>query len=483
MNRRRAIALGIGLGWRGALIGQTGNGSETPAKEPLSVFAEHPRLLLTRQRLRLLRRERERRSGRWQQFEALMQGNVPMPERGIASALYYQVAGDEKVGRQAIAWAMNASADVRQSALVYDWCQELLSNAQATELGARLERAIARPPADASIATARARVLAAIVLYDHVPQSPQKELERLVRQWWEQKTAPGLKAGKELMSRDDAYILWEMLHAVRDSTNVDLRESAALFFKEYPIEHLLSHYPAAFPAAENEYRIGATLKPSPNPDLRAAALSRAAELAMVAYDVNAASSQVLQGWLMHDRFAMRGTFGIVYEFLWANPYHPGLSYYHVPLIYHNPEAGRLFIRSSWDDTATWFGYFGGTAQLFSEGQVTPLNPRLKSPPLTLTEAQVIFGEGTRQFRLKLDEEEAVFVVGLKPRQMYLVEVDNEELYEAPTDPGGILPIDLPQKAEVGVRMREIDVPVRARERTRDSVEKTRMPKPGPKTEP
>jgi hypothetical protein len=481
MTRRGAIAAGLAGGWETLRAGQAAGGGDAGAAEPIAVFAEHPRLLLTRQRLRLLRRERERRSGRWQQFELFLQGNAPMPERGMASALYYQVASEEKAGRQAVTWALGASADLRQQALVFDWCQELLTKAQSGDLAGRLERALARPPADASVATARTRALAAVALYDHSPQAPRRELERIVRQWWQKSIAPALQAGRPAVARDDAYPLWEMMHAVRDSTNIELRESAPLFFKEFPIEHLLSHYPASFPAAENEFRIGATVKASPEPDQRAAALSRAAEMAMVAYDANAASSQVLQGWLMHDRFALRGPFGIVYEFLWANPYHPGLSYYHVPLTYHNPEFGKLFIRSSWDDSADWFGYFGGVAQLFSSGQVTVLNPKLQAKPLGLTEAMVIFGENAKKFRVKLEEEEEVFAVGLKPRQMYLVEVDREEAYEAATDPGGILPLDLPRKVDVGVRMRELDVPVRQKERTTDISEKTRAPR-GPKAQ-
>jgi len=72
------------------------------------------------------------------------------------------------------------------------------------------------------------------------------------------------------------------------------------------------------------------LHPASEPDLRRAALSRAAELSMVAYDSNAAGSQILQGWLMNDNFLLRGTFGAPYEFFWANPYQPGLSYYHAP---------------------------------------------------------------------------------------------------------------------------------------------------------
>ena len=46
------------------------------------------------------------------------------------------------------------------------------------------------------------------------------------------------------------------------------------------------------------------------------------------------------------------------------------------------------------------------------------------------------------------------MVGLKPRQNYLIEVDNEEMTEEQTDPGGILPLDLPHHAETGVRFRE-----------------------------
>ena len=51
---------------------------------------------------------------RWQQFAALVAGNAPMPERGFALALYYQVSGDAAVGKQAVAWALAPGADLRQ---------------------------------------------------------------------------------------------------------------------------------------------------------------------------------------------------------------------------------------------------------------------------------------------------------------------------------------------------------------------------------
>jgi hypothetical protein len=427
-------------------------GPQSSADEPVVVSSEHPRLFLRPGRLRLLKRERQRTSMRWQQFETLMAGHAVMPEPGFADALYYQVTGDAAAGRRAVAWALGPAGDLRQQALVFDWCQELMSDAQQRDLAARMVKGIAATAADDSIPAARSRVLAAVALFDHTPNVPRRELERIVRIWWGRKVAPALVAGRSVVARDDAYALFELLHAMRDNTTIDLRELSPQFFKDFPIEHLMSYYPAPVQAAENEYRIGVMRKPG-EPDFRAAALSRAAELAMVAYDVNAAPSQVLQGWLMHDNFILRGTFGAPYEFLWANPYQPGLSYYHVPLIYHNPESGRLFVRSDWENSASWFGDFDGVLQTFAEGRPTNIDPQRPPAPLYLKEAVVCFGQTTRQYHVKLEEEDAVFIVGLEPGRTYLVEVDDEEVSEETADPGGILELtDVPHGKEVGIRI-------------------------------
>jgi len=437
--------------WAPCLAAQTG---AVPADEPVMVATEHPRLFLRPARLRLLKRERDRSSARWMQFQTLMVGKAPMPEPGFAEALYHQVTGDAEAGRRAIAWALGPGADLRQQALVFDWCQDLSTEAQRRDLAARLQKGIAAPPpANETVAQVRSRVLAAVAVFDHVPQAPQRELERVVRAWWGGKIVPALKAGRSAIARDDAEPLWEMLHAIRDSTNIDLREAVPRFFKDFPVEHLMSYYPALYPAPENDYRIGLTRRTG-EPDLQLAALSRVAEMEMVALDVNAPETQVLQGWLMHDKFMLKGTFGAPYEFLWANPYQPGLSYYHVPLIYHNPDFGKLFVRSNWDDDADWFGYFDGVMQRFSEGRLTPLNPKLMTAPISLKEAAIVFGPQARKFQMTLDEEQAVFVMGLEPRRAYDVEIDDEEMFEAETDPGGILALDLPHGKEVGVRIHE-----------------------------
>lgn len=427
--------------------------AQTGQDDPIVVSAEHPRLFLRPARLRLLKRERERTSMRWQQFETLMAGNAPMPEPGFARALLYAVSGNIEMGKSAAAWALGpGGTDLRQLALVYDWCLPVMTPGQQRDLAARMQKRMAETAADESIPATRSRVLAAVALFDEVPETPQKELDRIVRQWWNGKIVPALKDGRDVIPRDDAYALMELLHAIRDTTNLDLREAAAGFFKDFPIEHLMTYYPAAWPGPENDYYIGVERKAG-DPDLQLAALSRAADMAMVAFDVNAPQTQVLQGWLMHDKFMLRSTLGTPYEFLWANPYQPGLSYYHVPLVYYNPDFGRLFARSSWEDSALWFGYFDGVIQMFSEGKVTMVNPKQMAAPVSLGEALVCFGQTALRFQMTLEEEDAVFIVGLDPKHTYRVEVDDEEMFEATSDRGGILQLDdVPRGKPVGVRL-------------------------------
>jgi hypothetical protein len=55
--------------------------------------------------------------------------------------------------------------------------------------------------------------------------------------------------------------------------------------------------------------------------------------------------------------------------------------------------------------------------------------------------------------MTLAEEDAVFIVGLEPKRTYHVEVDDEEMYEASSDGGGIIQVDdVPKGRPVGVRL-------------------------------
>ena len=426
-------------------------GSDQPAStglESYQIYGEHPLLFLRPQRIRLLRRERERRSARWQQFEALVAGHAVMPEPGFALALYYQVAGDETAGRRAVDWALASGGDLRQLALVFDWCQPLLSQPQSVALAAKLERALERRPPAMTISEARSRALAATVLAARAPQLSQRELRSLVQNWWRGEIVPAVSSGRNVVPRAEIYALFELLHALRDNLNIDLRESLRTFFKQLPAAQLLSYYPASYPAAENEFRIPAVK--GAEPDLALAAMSRAADLAMVAYDNNAVETQYLQGWAMHDRFLLRGPLGIPYEFLWGNPYQPGLSYYSLPPLLHDPIFGRLFLRSRWDDDAVWLGYFDGELQTFADGE-----PRIH--PLASVGEPIQLGDtvvaATARFTVQ-EQATTAFILGLAPSCAYDVEPDAEEMHQARSDPGGILELKFPGGFRGGIRIRK-----------------------------
>jgi hypothetical protein len=419
--------------------------------QEFKIYTQHPRLFLSAQRLRLLQRERERNSMRWEQFDLLISGQARMPEQGFALALYYRVSGDTQAGLRAVQWALGPASDLRQLALVFDWCQPLLDEQQSRALVLKLQQGLQQAPRAKTVAEIRSRVLAAVALADHLPNTPELTLQSAVQQWWNGQIIPALKRGNNALPRDDLYALLEILHALRDNLELDLREPLPAFFKQLPLYHLISYYPASYPAGENEYRIPAGKLGEP--DLRRAALSRATELAMLAYDPNALESQYLQGWLMHDRFLLRGPFGIPYEFLWANPYHPGLSYYQLPLIFHDELFGRLFLRSSWDDDAVWLGYFDGQLQVFEKGEPKAIPLKTALGPIQIGDTAVIPASNPLRFSTAT-EVNRVFVIGLPPLRAYDVEVDDEEMREEKTDRGGILKLDFPSGLRGGLRMKQ-----------------------------
>jgi hypothetical protein len=274
---------------------------------------------------------------------------------------------------------------------------------------------------------------------------------------------PGLRSAKVHVPNADALAMLELMHCFRDNLNFDLRETFVAWFKDYPLTHILAHYPEPFPAAENEYRIPADAAiDQRGPDVTKATLSRAAELAMVAFDSNAPETQLLQGFLMNDRFLMRGALGITYELMWANPYQPGLSYYHTPLVVHDAVGGELYVRSTWEDNAAWLGFFGGQLQLFANGEVVRADPKAAHDPMDLVEATVFFARGVTKFRVperkapdvnapdlnvspdangedkNADAQDDVFIIGLEPKRRYHVEVDGQGMLEASSDVGGII---------------------------------------------
>ena len=415
--------------------------------EEFRVYTEHPRLILTAQRLRLLKRERDRDSPRWHQFHALVAGGVTLPETGFALALDYAVSGDPGAGKRAVDWALAPSAaDLRQLALVYDWCQPILTPPQSSALAVKIRQLLAKNTAD-SIAARRDRAFALIATAGDSAHPEEAPLRDLVKNWWTARFAPALSGGHAAPPLPDFYALLEILHAVRDNLKIDFREAAPQYFIRLPVLLIAANYPAPYRAPENDFRIP-MYSGSGQPDLNRAALTRAAGLAMVAFDHNSLPNQYLQGWLMLDRYSMFTAFGAPYEFLWANPYQPGLSYDQLPLIFHDSDSGALFVRSSWDEGAGWFGLYAGDAELFHDGHAAALGA---NTPVRLGDATIIRAPAPFKFSM---EGGTVAAVGLKPNAKYLVEADDEEMREVPADPAGTLLLEYPPNRAAGIRIHE-----------------------------
>lgn len=446
MTRRGAVYL-LGGGGLGAWAQQQARSYKTEL--------EHPRLLLPSRRLRLITRERERESMRWTQFNSLIAGKVQWPEYGFAHALHYVASGSEESGRKAIDWALAAGAtDLRQLALVHDWCYAVMTEAQRKALAAKIVQIMEASRAN-DLNAVRSRVLAAITLTHEVDGIADKVIGPIVSTWWKQNVLDPLSKGQAPIDPKDHLALMEMLHALRDNLDMDLRETAAKHFTTLPIYHLLAHYPAPFPAAENEYRIP-LMKTHGEPDLAEAVRSRAAALAMVAFDTNSQDMQFLQGWLIQDRYIMRSPYGIPYEFLWANPYQPGLSFHYLPNVFHDPTTGRLIIRSTWEDDAVWYFQALGVMQMFRNGQVINMKQDAIREPMNMGNTTLLPAALGAKFQVASPEKQPsrYYIVGLKPNGKYDVEVDDEELKEHTADRGGVLELVFPPQRVTGVRLHE-----------------------------
>ena len=396
------------------------------SSDEFKVYTEHPRLVLKAQRLRLVRRERERDSMRWRQFDLLISGNAQLPEPAFARALHYRVTGTESSAKTAIAAALRPEAKAREIALAYDWCQPVLDDASRTALQARLSEALTTRVND--VASARDAAFAATVLGD------APTLSRIVEGWWRGQMAPALVKGTRALSHADLYPLMELFHAIRDNLQIDMREDIPPVFRDMAAWRLLSYYPAPLPAAENEYRIP-FYRGKGDPDLRLAALTRAGELALVAYENNAEEMQFLQGWLLQDRFMLRSAFGAPYEFLWANPYQPGLPYEKMPLLFRDDRTGLLLVRSNWEEDATWAGISAGWAEIFRQGRPQPL---VIKQPLRIGDVMIAAGD---RLRIAPDSPPTWFLTGLKPETLYNIEIDDEDMTEDRADRSGILRLE------------------------------------------
>ncbi len=276
--------------------------------------AHTPQLLLNAQRLRRLKRDRERKTVRWVNFENRVNSVPDSPERGFELALYYAVTGDEAKGREAVQWALNHNSP-RQNALVLDWCLPLVSIEQKKRLAlfhyiinGQPTYELARDSWFNQVASGRDPSLP-------VPSAPFSSF-----------TLGGYAHPEEL------YALCELIYTVRAATHTDLRDANPHFFSLLPAELLLSAKPSELNSPPWMQHVAA--------------------LALVAIDPNLPASQFLQSWALEDNQTLREGPGVAYELLWADPYLPGVGYQNMDTWVYD-DYGRLFARANWEAYSCW----------------------------------------------------------------------------------------------------------------------------------
>jgi hypothetical protein len=278
-------------------------------------LAPGPKLLLNAQRLRRLKRDRERKTMRWVNFENRVNKVPDSPERGFELALFYAVTGDETKGREAVTWALSHNS-ARQKALVLDWCAPLLTIDQRNKLATfgYIDLPTFQIFRDAWFLSLASGM-------DVKPPAEDRVRFRLAQ----------LMDGSDWQP-DELYAFCELVYVVRANVHTDLRETDPHYFSTLPSLLLLT----ARPRELN----------SPPWILHAAAL------ALVALDPNLPASQFLQSWALEDTQTVREGPGVAYELLWADPYLPGVGYQNMePWLYD--DHAHLFARGGWEPESCW----------------------------------------------------------------------------------------------------------------------------------
>lgn len=427
------------------------------------VYTEHPRLWLNARRLRLLKRERERDSIRWQQLQLLSKGRERLPEEPLVRALEYQVSGAQGAGQQAVGWAVKRAAaagtpdagELRLLAVVFDWCHPLFAEEERKRVVEYMARGVAGPASPPGVQAFTSRALAGIALADDWDGS-EKALTEAFEKRWGQQLLPALRQGRGLEKHVDRVALLELCHAARDNLNLDIWSQAPAFFRQFAIYLLLEYYPVSLTVDGHLFRQPAYPLPAkPDPAVEGE-LGRRTELLTAAYDTNSNETQFLQGWITHDIYRLRSATGAVYEFLWMNPYQPGLSYYAAPLYLYDEVGGTLVARSSWDEDAAWIGYRSGELQLFADGERSLVGTTPPEGPIVFPQLAVVRVAGDADFRVRLAEGTDVFVVGLEAGKTCWVKAGERRSVPQTVQRGGILPLKVEPETETAFEIRMSD---------------------------
>lgn len=445
------------------------------------VYTKHPRLWLDAGRLDRLRHDVERGTERWQRLQALSESGASFPEEPLWLALQFQVAGSEEAGRKAVEWTLAKAGsstgfadpgDLRLGAVVFDWCFELIAEQQrpriASALGAAAKIIASQRGLEAGPVCSA--VLAAIAVSDDWEPAEQALLE-LIDKRWRGEIQPALIRGETPDHAAELMATMEIFHAVRFNLEQDLWREADVVFRPLPRVRMLRYYPEPL-ETETGYLRELAQPSSAGVDAASESVpARITEMMLVGYESTLEEYQFLQGWIRHDAFALRDPYGAVYEFIWINPYLPGLSYSNSPPVAYDDVRGRVFARQGWDESDLWAGYIGGELQIHADGQRMTIAAEDKQAPLTFEGGAIVPARLPMRFDIEVPhgvsvrDDRAIYLVGLTEGETYEVKINRERFKPYRAARGGIIvlrsevagdkgKIDFDEKVRVQIRARK-----------------------------
>ena len=411
------------------------------------VYIDHPRLFLDGDRLRRLKRDAERETPRWLRLNELLKAGAPLEDKPATQALLWRLTGDERAAQSAVEWALQAAAtgfagpgELRQGALVFDWTQDRLDDSQRQSivkgLAAGAENATALAGSD--VERVRDGMVAAVAAAGHWDGS-EPALGKLLTNQWEREILPLLGGGELTDKGAELVAVLEICHVVRHNLERDLWEEAPDVFHSLPMARILSYLPETKTSDEGRLRRRATADDS----TRDLALGRVAEMLLVAYEIGVRDFQFLQGWLRNDSFTLTGPLGAFYEFLWINPYVPGLSPTSGPSAAYDRVRGRVFARESWEDGALWLGWYDGKLIARENGRERRVEPGKEPVAFLLPDAAIVLAGAAGKVDITVDQGRQpfgpfVWIVGMAEGLQYPIKVGKAEFQVYDAAHGGVI---------------------------------------------
>ncbi len=405
------------------------------------VYNDHPRIWLDESRLMRVKRDAERDTSRWNRLKELLAQPEQLQEPAFAEALAYQAGGNEAWGRAAVEWALGAAernfseaGDLRQGSLVFDWCQPLLNDEERTKIATGLATAITAEAnaSESNLLRTRDALLASIAVSGTWPGA-EEATGKLLNQDWKARLVPEMETGKAADRAEELQAALEICFAVRHNLDRDLWGESPQAFRDVALARILSYLPEDIETKEGRVHRPSVTPTGSDPETEAI-VGRVAEMTLVGYDSRSRSSQFLQGWLRNDAYTLRGGYGAPYEFLWLNPYLPGLSPTSGPQSAYDPIRGRFFARNGWGPDGLWLGFFDGNLLRYEGGALTPVEPDNRAEAISFPGFAIALPDENAKFQAKVLEGnpaygQFVYLLGLEDGQRYEIKIGDNAWHE------------------------------------------------------